>query len=186
MIFKFFFVLNEKLKKLVRWIRFFWYTLRGANIKSTAAFSKLYFTWPHKVSIGDHCIVEHDVYFKYDGIYSEGKAIAIGMNTFIGTGTEFNIKHGITVGNDCLIASGCRFVDHDHGIVKGELMRTQQCPGKEIIIEDDVWIGANAIVLKGVVIERGAIIAGGAVLTKSVPPYEIWGGVPAKKIGERK
>jgi acetyltransferase-like isoleucine patch superfamily enzyme len=163
-----------------------YYVLRGAKIDSSVSFSKLYFTWPHKVSIGANCVLEHSVYFKYDGPYSKGKSIIIGKNVFVGAGTEFNIKESIIVGNDCLIASGCRFVDHDHGMDKQTLMRLQLCPAKEIIIEDNVWIGANAVILKGVTIGSGAIVAAGAVITHSVLSNEICGGVPAKKIGERK
>ena len=54
-----------------------------------------------------------------------------------------------------------------------------------ILVGDDVWIGANATILRGVVIGRGAIIAAHAVVSKDVQPYEIVGGVPAKKIGSR-
>ena len=64
-------------------------------------------------------------------------------------------------------------------------MRQQSCSSKEIIIENDVWIGVNAIVLKGVCIEKGAVIAAGAVVNQLIPSNEIWGGVPAKKIGDR-
>ena len=52
-------------------------------------------------------------------------------------------------------------------------------------IGDDVWIGCNAIIMCGVTIGNGAIIAAGSVVTKDVPPYEIWGGNPAKKIKDR-
>ena len=55
----------------------------------------------------------------------------------------------------------------------------------EIVLEDDVWIGADVTVLKGVTIHQGAIIAAGSVLTKSVGAFEIWGGVPAKKLRDR-
>ena len=54
-----------------------------------------------------------------------------------------------------------------------------------IVLEEDVWLGANVIVLKGARIARGAIIAAGAVVTSDVPTFEIWGGVPAQKIGQR-
>jgi len=53
------------------------------------------------------------------------------------------------------------------------------------IIEDEVWIGAGAIILRGVRIEKGAIVAAGSVVTKNIPSYEIWGGVPAKFIRKR-
>lgn len=56
---------------------------------------------------------------------------------------------------------------------------------KNIEIEDDVWVGTNVTILKGVKLGRGCIVAAGAVVTKNVPPYVIFGGVPAKFIGKR-
>ena len=56
---------------------------------------------------------------------------------------------------------------------------------KDVIIEEDVWCGANVCILKGVTIGRGSIIAAGAVVTKDIPPYSIAGGVPAKVIRKR-
>lgn len=56
---------------------------------------------------------------------------------------------------------------------------------EDVIIENDVWIGANATILKGVTVGEGAIVSAGSVVTKSIPPYQIWGGVPAKFIKER-
>ena len=56
---------------------------------------------------------------------------------------------------------------------------------EDVFIEDDVWVGANSTILKGVRIGRGAIIAAGAVVNKDVPPYTIVGGIPAKVISLR-
>jgi acetyltransferase-like isoleucine patch superfamily enzyme len=53
-------------------------------------------------------------------------------------------------------------------------------------LEEDVWLGCHVVVLMGVKIGRGAVVAAGAIVNKNIPSYEIWGGVPAKKIGERK
>ncbi len=57
--------------------------------------------------------------------------------------------------------------------------------GEQTIIGDDVWIGANAIILEGATIGIGAVIGAGSVVTKDIPCYEIWGGIPAKKIRDR-
>jgi acetyltransferase-like isoleucine patch superfamily enzyme len=54
-----------------------------------------------------------------------------------------------------------------------------------IFIEDDVWVAAHAVVLDGVRIGRGSVVAAGAVVTEDVPPYTIVGGVPARAIGHR-
>jgi acetyltransferase-like isoleucine patch superfamily enzyme len=56
---------------------------------------------------------------------------------------------------------------------------------EEIVIEDDVWIGTRVIILKGVRVGRGCVIAAGTILTRSVPPYSIVGGVPGKVIRQR-
>ncbi len=55
----------------------------------------------------------------------------------------------------------------------------------DIIIEEDVWLGANCVVLAGVCVGKGAVIAAGAIVTKNVAPYTIVGGVPAREIGIR-
>jgi acetyltransferase-like isoleucine patch superfamily enzyme len=157
----------------------------GMQVGKHTQLPKIFVTWPHQVRIGGHCLLEHSIYFKYDGWWEPGPSIIIGNAVFIGSSCEFNIAQKITIGNNCLIASGSRFIDHDHGIAKAELMRLQNTTRSEILIEEDVWIGCNCIVLKGVHIGTGAIIAAGAVVTKSIPSYEIWAGVPAKKIGER-
>jgi len=54
-----------------------------------------------------------------------------------------------------------------------------------VIIEDDVWIGANAVILKGVTLRRGSIVAAGAIVTKSFPPYSVIDGVPARLLKMR-
>ena len=146
---------------------------------------RLWVTWPHAVAIGPHCNVEHDVYFKVDGPYSEAVRINIGRDVFVGTAVEFNIKERIVVGDMALIASGCRFIDHDHGTDCSSAIREQPCSCAAIELGPDCWLGVNVVVMKGVRIGEGAIVGAGAVVTKSIPPHEIWAGVPAKKIGIR-
>lgn len=180
------FILRFRYKaKLLSFIRQKWYSLLGMSIGKETVLPELTITWPHQVSIGDKCLLEPYTYFKFDGIWREGPAIRIRNNVFIGTGCEFNIRKSIDIGDDSLIASGCRFIDHDHGHIPGKLMRLQEGAEKEIIIENDVWLGVNVTVLKGVKIGTGAIVAAGAVVTKDILANEIWAGVPARKIGER-
>ncbi len=182
----FFFIFRYKFAHgFSRRLRKAWFSFLGMKVGRGTVLPSMYITWPHQIELGTDCRLEHNIYFKFDGIWQKGPCIKIGNRNFIGSGCEFNIKKGIKIGADCLIASGCRFIDHDHGTVPGQLMKTQPCIEQEIIIDNDVWIGANAIILKGVHIQNGAIIAAGAVVNKSVPSNEIWAGVPAKQIANR-
>jgi acetyltransferase-like isoleucine patch superfamily enzyme len=168
-------------------VRTLCWQMLGMSVGEGTWLPKVYVTWPHQVSLGAHCTVEQANYFKYDGIWAPGPKLVIGDHVFLGAGCEFNFKRGITIGSHCLIASGCYFIDHDHQSARRDVPMGIQMDGPEapVILESDVWIGANVVLLKGVTIGRGAIVAAGAVVRDSIPSYEIWGGIPAKKIGER-
>jgi len=172
---------------LVDFPRTLYWKALGLRAAHGTRLPRIHVTWPHQVSFGSRCLLEHDSYFKFDGIWQPGPKLVFGDEVFIGTGCEFNIRQGITVGSHSLIASGCRFFDHDHGFSTRAFPISKQTDGAEarIIIEEDVWIGANVVVLKGVTIHRGAIIAAGSVVTKSIGSFEIWGGVPARKLRDR-
>lgn len=142
--------------------------------------------WPHQIALGRDCVLQHGVFFNFDHYWVPGPTIRIGDRSFIGRNCEFNIREKLYIGDDCLLASGVKVIDHDHGTDVGALVRMQSHLSAVVVIGNDVWVGANAIILKGVTINNGAVIAAGAVVTRSVPSMEIWGGVPAKKIGERK
>ena len=147
--------------------------------------SHMVVTWPHKIFLGDRCSLEQGVYLNAAGGHTSGIAIPIGEGTFIGSGCEFNAIASIQIGHTCLIASGCRFIDHNHGSEGGTPMKLQpEVPGP-IQVGNDVWIGVNCIVLKGVTIGDGAIVAAGSVVTKAVAPYSIVAGVPARLIRSR-
>lgn len=145
----------------------------------------MHVTWPHCVVIGNDCVLEHEVVFKVDGPYTSDPLVKIGDRVFIGGNTEFNIRAHIAIGNDTLIASGCRFIDHDHGLSGSQTIRTQCQEELPISIGKDCWIGANAIVLKGVIVGDGAVIGAGTLVNVQVPPAQIWAGIPARCIGHR-
>ena len=148
--------------------------------------AKIKVTWPHRIVLGARCSVEHDVYFKVSGGYSEQISIQIGSGSFIGSGCEFNALSRIEIGQSCLIASGCRLIDHDHGTERGSPMKDQPERSADIHLGDDVWLGVNCVVLKGVSIGTGAIVAAGAVVTRDVPPFAIAAGIPARVLRLRR
>jgi acetyltransferase-like isoleucine patch superfamily enzyme len=162
-----------------------WWTMQGASFGSQTNVPRLQMTWPHKVRIGNSCILEEDIFFKFDGAWQSGTSIIIQDQVFIGRGCEFNIRQNI-IDNNSLIGSGCRFIDHDHGIANLNQPINKQ-PGLElpIVLEENVWLGVNVVVLKGVTIGSGSVVGAGSVVIKSIPTNEIWAGVPAKKIRDR-
>jgi len=85
-------------------------------------------------------------------------------------------------------ATGLTVVTGNHALIKGcffkQITETEKPKGldKDVVVEEDVWIGCNVTLLFGITIGRGSVIAAGAVVTKSCPPYSLIGGVPAKVI----
>lgn len=185
---KLFFRLRERGSTLImQSVRKFYWRMQGMQIGINVSLPTILVTWPHQVSIGNDCQFEKGVFLKFDGIWQTGPHILIGDGCFVGAYAEFNIKKQVRLGANCLIASGCKFIDHDHGFASRDLPIGLQSNGSEqaIVLEDDVWLGVNVVVLKGVQIGCGAIIAAGSVVTQSIPQYEIWAGIPARKITER-
>ncbi len=160
--------------------------LRGARIAPGTILPSIKIDWPHQVSIGRHCTLEAETWFKHSECFAIGPSIIVGDRVFIGARCEFHIKTTLHIGSDSMIAAGCRFTDVHHEISDlNTPMNLQPCYGVPIRVGCNVWIGTGAIVLKGVTIGDGAVIGAGAVVTKSVPADEIWAGVPAKRIGQR-
>ncbi|MBP7556167.1 MAG: acyltransferase [Chitinophagaceae bacterium] len=108
-----------------------------------------------------------------------GKRTTIGYHTFIFA------SEAIVIGDDCLIAPFVYIVDSNHGIDRSLKINQQPNETAPVKIGNDVWIASNVTILKGVTIGDGAVIAANSVVNKNVLPYEIVGGSPAKKIGER-
>jgi acetyltransferase-like isoleucine patch superfamily enzyme len=102
-------------------------------------------------------------------------------------GDQCKIGPKVELGKYVMFASDVAIVGADHCFDKcGVPMIFSGRPEmKTTIIESDVWIGYGVTIMTGVTIGRGSIVAAKAVVTKNIPPYEIWGGIPARKIGER-
>lgn len=112
--------------------------------------------------------------------------VAVGTNTTIGYHTFIFASEKIEIGSDCMIAPFVYIVDSNHQTRLGMNMNAQPNETAAIKIGNDVWIASNVTILKGVEIANGAVIAANSVVNTNVGEYEIFGGTPAKKIGERK
>lgn len=119
--------------------------------------------------------------------------LSIGNYTSIPKGSIFYCTRAeLKIGNKVIFGPRPTIITGDHRIdIVGKYIidvgDNEKMPQNDaaVVIEDDVWCGANVTILKGVIIGRGSVIAAGAVVTKSCPPYSIIGGVPAKIIKKR-
>lgn len=121
--------------------------------------------------------------------------ITIGKNFYIGRDSQ--IECDVEIGDNVIVANRVAFVgryDHNYQQIGVPIRLASQIRdkdynwkglGEKVIVEDDVWIGYGSIIMSGVKIKRGSIIAAGSVVTKDTEEYSIYGGVPAKKIKNR-
>lgn len=120
-----------------------------------------------------------NVRFVYMNGIRLGKCVTINSYTYVYG------KGGIEIGDNVLIAPNCAIVSGDHNFDIGCYINLQPSKSEKIVIENDCWIGANAVILGGVTIKEGSIIGAGAVVTHDTDPYSINMGVPARKKGMR-
>jgi len=137
----------------------------------------------NRVTIGKYAIIRPSNI--YGGRIGEG--LTIGDNSNIGPYNYIGCSGKITIGNNVMLAPRVSIYAENHVFDHPEiLIRDQGVEKKEVIIEDDCWIAANSIILAGVTIGRGSVVAAGSVVTENVPPYSVVAGVPAKWIKSRK
>ena len=137
---------------------------------------------PERTFLGDKVVLKEGV--KICPTHPEA-TILIGDWTTIGYNVCIFSKSKILIGKNCLIAPFCYFVDSDHGTELGSLIREQSMATAPITVGDDVWLGTGVIVMKGVTIGSGAIVAAGSNVTKDIPPNTVFAGSPAKFIRNR-
>jgi acetyltransferase-like isoleucine patch superfamily enzyme len=143
-----------------------------------------------QLSIGNNCIIRASVVFE-----KENSVLTIGDRCFIGK-CLFSIADRVEIGNDVMLSWGVAVTDHDsHSLMFSYRQHdvTNWQKGykdwaainiQKVVIEDRVWIGFNAILLKGITIGEGAIVGAGSVVTKDVAPFTVVAGNPAKVIRE--
>ncbi len=164
---------------------------------------------PHRIHLGDGVVVDDNVLLDAKGDDADG-GIFLDRETFVGRGSILSCKGGrirlkeranlgfyveiftsnaVEVGADVMVAAYCYLVgggNYRYDRRDVPMNRQYDFEGKGgIVIEDDVWMGAHVVVMDGVTVGKGGILAAGAVVSKSTGRYEIWGGVPAVRLRER-
>lgn len=127
------------------------------------------------MKIGQNCVIRRGVYL------GSPNELEVGDGSFIGRASLY-CTGGVTIGKNVNVSDGAVIITAKHDV---------NSPAFEALYEpitvcDWAWIATNAIVLAGVTIGEGAVVAAGAVVTRDIAPYSVVGGNPAKVIGERK
>ena len=127
-------------------------------------------------SLGPDSVIED-----YTTVNNGMGAVHIGARTFVGIS---NVLIGpLRIGNDVIMAQNIVLSGLNHSYQDISLpIRDQPCTTAEIVVEDEVWIGANSVITAGVRIGCHAVVAGGSVVTKDVLPYTVVGGNPAQPL----
>jgi len=134
------------------------------------------------LEIGNRCTIQNYAFFQ---LTKPDPKVYIGDDTVIGRHCMITAKNLIRIGSNVLMGAYVQVIDCNHGIRKHKIIREQSAYIGQVIIGDDVWIGAGAKILMNVTIGQGAVIGANAVVRKDVPPYAIVGGVPAEVIKYR-
>jgi virginiamycin A acetyltransferase len=138
-----------------------------------------------RIIIGAYASVDSFVKVKPAG--GNGDLI-IGERSVINSGCVLYTGNGIHIGNDVAIAANCTFAPVNHAYQDKSRRINQQgfLPSRGgIIIEDDVWIGANVVILDGAILRKGCVIGAGSLVRGEVPTYAIRAGNPVRHIGWR-
>ena len=157
-----------------------WYNLRHPNAPKSTIEIGTHFKCNNKLTSNSIGIIQPTVF----NVTIPGSSIRIGDNVGI-SGSTLNASTSITIGNNVLIGSGCLITDTDSHPLNWQERKEQQndkTACAPIVIEDDVFIGARSIVLKGVTIGKGAVIGAGSVVSRDVPDFSVVCGNPAKVV----
>lgn len=138
------------------------------------------------IVIGDDSNIDGKSSFVFGARFAERPLLSIGSRTYVGHQCSFSVSSRITVGSDCYIAAGCYFLDSP-GHPLDPSRRLAHLPPdpeqiKPVVISDNVWIGTEAMILPGVTVGEGSVVAARSVVTADVPPYTVVGGAPARTL----
>ena len=138
-----------------------------------------------RIVVGAHSVIDSFVKIKPAGGSGD---LVIGDHCVINSGCVLYTGNGIRIGNHVAIAANCTFapVNHAHED-RNRLIRDQSfMPSKGgITIEDDVWIGANCVLLDGSILRRGCVLGAGSIVRDELDAYTVYAGSPPRRVAER-
>jgi len=134
-----------------------------------------------KIIVGSNVEIDNDCRF----VAANNAVLELKESCFIGPYNVFNAGADIIIGSYTISGGFVHIQSSNHGMARNEKIWLQKHTYGKITIDEDVWLGANCTILQGVRVEKGAVVAAKAVVTKNVAPYSIVGGVPAKELGVR-
>jgi acetyltransferase-like isoleucine patch superfamily enzyme len=191
-IFSFFYLLHVTCREgQAAVLRFFWYEpiFRSQCEHVGEAFRMEQLPYIHgtgRIVLGDHVTFGGKPVFIFGNRGERTPEVVVGDHTFIGHLCSFSASSSIRIGNDCLLAGGVQVADYDGHPVDAARRRAGEPTPPEgiqpVVIGNDVWIGAGAMILKGVHIGDRSIIGAGAVVTRDVPADVVVAGNPARVV----
>ncbi len=142
---------------------------------------------PDRLSVGTDVVIDAGAVLHCGGMaWAPGGGITIGDRSYVGPRCVLFGAGEIRIGSDVLLSPGVVVTSHQHTFAETEpTIREQPIEFAPVEIGDDVWIGANAVILPGVRLGRGTVVGAGAVVTRDAPPGSVLLGVPARVARER-
>ena len=138
-----------------------------------------------RIAVGAHSVVDSFVKIKPAGGRGD---VSIGEHCVINAGCVLYSGNGIRIGNHVAIAANTTLAPVNHAVADKTRLITEQgfAPSKGgIVIEDDVWIGANCVLLDGAVLRRGCVVAAGSLVRGELRPHTVYAGTPLREIAAR-
>lgn len=181
-------MLSDRLKTLYKRKKFRTRTSGGEGLILCPR-SNCYAQKPENIQIGKQCLIYGTVYSMDDGKITIGDHTCIFENSFVGSIQD------VKIGNCVIISNHVKIYDNNnhptdpqtrHDMCMkgffGEDWSWNKAAKAPVVIEDDVWIGEYAAVMKGVTVGKGSVVASHSVVTKDVPPYSVVAGNPARVV----
>lgn len=140
------------------------------------------------IQMGNNVSIHRNTIIECTGVIRNlGEGLVIGNNVGIAQNCFIQVRGNVTIGNDVMFGPGVSVFSEEHGFDQPDIpMIDQPETRKDVVIGNNVWIGTRAIILGGVTVGEGSVIAAGAVVRESVPAFSVVAGVPAKIIRSRK